>query len=367
MMYRVTTRRRGGRIGIRVALAGLAALLVTNGHGRAEATDGAACTECASDADARRTRLGALIEDDPTRGRIDGRLEDKPWIGQDWATMPVAVKQAEQSVDIATSLQHLGSFEARRILQKIEEAKALAPKGLAMPKPSTTGPAPLDVWSKVEVKGLENEVAETKRSTVGADYRLARGALVGVSAELRDETPTLQQDTRLSAYFAIKPWSPVTLDAKAQWGESHGILDEGLVTTQSAVTARVRGNFKYEGLVLAPMASVAHGVDEAATDSRGGAVEKSTIAVAPRISRPVELGGAAKVEPFLSLKSAIDLGAAGDGAGYGVVDTTRAIGGGVTFSQPNAYSLSVTTDVEQAASSDRSNVKGRLELKLPLR
>ena len=365
-MYRVTMGRRVGRLCMRVALAG-AALLATKSDWRANAADGAACAGCTSDEDVRRTRLGALIDDDPTRGRIDGRLADKPWIGQDWSTLPIAVKQADQSVDVAASLQHLGSFEARRILQKIEEAKALAPKGLAMPKPSTTRPAPLDVWSKVEVKGLENEAAETKRSTIGADYRLARGALVGVSAELRDETPTLQQDTRLAAYFAIKPWSPVTLDAKAQWGESHGILDEGLVTTQSAVTARVRGNFKYEGLVLAPMASVAHGVDEAAPGNRVGTIEKSTLAVAPRISRPVELGGAAKVEPFLSLKSAIDLGASGTGDGYGVVDTTRGIGGGVTISKPNAYSLSVTTDVEQAASSDRSNVKGRLELKLPLR
>jgi len=364
-MYRVTTGRPIGRLTLRIALAGLAALLGLEMVSPALATDGT-CADCTTGPEARRTRLGALIEDDPTRGRLDGRLDDKPWIGQDWATLPVAVKPNDQSLDMAASLQHLGSYEARRTLRKIEEAQALAPKGLPVPKPVTPGPAALDVWSKVEVKSLESETAEAKRGTVGADYRLARGALIGVSAEMHDDTPKLHQDTRLAAYFAIKPWSPVTLDAKAQWGESHGLHGQGLITTQSAVTARVKGHFSFEGLVLTPMASVAHGVDEAAPENGGGAIEKRTLSVTPRISRPVELGGGAKVEPFLSLKSAVDIAGSG-AASDGHVDTTRGVGGGVTFAKPDAYTLSVTTDIEQATSSDRSTMKGRLELKLPLR
>jgi hypothetical protein len=366
MMYRVKTGRRLGRLGIRVALAALAALPGIDWNAQAHATDGS-CPDCASADEARRTRLDALLEDDPTRDRLDGRLGDKPWIGQDWATLPVAVKPAEESLDLTTSLQHLGSYQSRRTSQKIEDAKALAPKGLAIPKPIQSPPAALDVWSRVHVKGFEGDTTETKRGTIGADYKLARGALVGMSAEIVDEGRVLQQDTRLAAYFAIKPWSPVTLDGKAQWGESHGLQGGGLVTTQSAVTARVKGSFNYEGLVLTPMASVAHGVDEAPATGGGRAIEKSTLALTPKVSRPVEIGGGVKVEPFLSLKSALDISPASEAAAHGSTDTTRSVGGGVTLARPDAYSLSVTTDLEQSTGSDHTNVKGRFELKLPLR
>ena len=64
------------------------------------------------------------------------------------------------------------------------------------PKPIRKAPAAFDVWSKVDVKGLEGDAAETKRGTIGADYRLAKGALVGMSAEIVGEGQTLQQDTR---------------------------------------------------------------------------------------------------------------------------------------------------------------------------
>lgn len=345
-----------------VALAAVAALHWLGFTQSARATDGDACSTCAIDH--RRAHLDDLIGDDPARGRLEGRLDGKPWIGQDWATLPLAVKPADQSLDVAASLQHLGSYEARRTQQKIEEAKRLAPGGLAMPKPPPAGPVMFDVWSKVEVSGLQSQASEARRGTVGADYKIMRGALVGVSAEVRDETSALASDTRLAAYFAVKPWSPLTFDAKAQWGESHAVTTPGLVTTQGAVSARLKGNFVVEGLRLSPAVTVAHGVDEASAVS-GGTVEKSTIALTPRVSRPIELEGGAKLEPFLSLKSAMDFG--GTEGGHGTVDTTHGVGGGVTYKKPDAYSLSVTTDVEQVTSSEKSNVTGRLELKVPLR
>jgi hypothetical protein len=96
-------------------------------------------------------------------------------------------------------------------------------------------------------------------------------------------------------------------------------------------------------------------------------VEKSTIALTPRISRPIDLKGGTKLEPFLTLKSALDFGPTESEPGHEGVDTTRGIGGGLTFAKPNAYSLSVTTGIEHTTSSDQSNLNGRVELKLPLR
>ncbi|MGE0766724.1 MAG: hypothetical protein AB7L90_09695 [Hyphomicrobiaceae bacterium] len=346
-----------------IALATVAALhwlgLVTSAH----ATDGDVCSTCTLDA--RLAHLGDLIGDDPTRGRLEGRLENKPWIGQDWATLPVAVKPIDQNIDMSASLQHLGSYEARRNQQKLEEAKGLAPKGLPMPKPIATGVAPLDVWSKVEVIRLESVDGETRRGTVGADYKIARAALLGVSAAVRDETSTLASDTRLAAYFAVKPWSPVTFDAKAEWGESYAVTSPGLTTTQSALSARLKGDFRFEGLKLAPALTVAHGVDAADAVS-GGALEKSTVALTPRISRPIDLTNGTKLEPFLTLKSALDFNASA-AVEHDGTDTTHGIGGGMTLVKPNAYSLSVKTELERATGSETSNVSGRLELKVPLR
>ena len=367
MKFRVIACQPLGRHARPIALATLAALHWLGLSASANAQDNELCSACVLDE--RLSHLGSLIDDDPTRGRLEGRLDDRPWIGQNWATLPVAVKPADQSLDMAASLQHLGSYEAQRAQQKLKEAKGLAPKDLTIPKLLPPKPTLLDVWSKVEVTGLNGINGETRLGTVGADYKIARRALVGVSAAARDETSSLASDTRLAAYFAMKPWSPVTFDAKAQWGESHAVSNPGLVTTQSVLSARLKGNFSYDGLRLAPALTVAHGIDD--TDVFGsGPVEKSTIALTPRISHPIDLKGGAKLEPFLSLKSAVDFGtstSAADGALHNGVDTSRGIGGGITLAKPNAYSLSVTTDIQRTTSDDKSNVSGRLELKLPLR
>lgn len=364
MMYRVAAGRLVGPHAMPIALATVAALHWLGFTAHAQAEDSEPCSTCSFEE--RLSHLRTLLDDDPTRGRLESRLGDKPWIGQDWATLPLAVKPADQSLNMAASLQHLGSYEARRTQQKLEEAKGLAPKDLALPKPVPMTPRRLDVWSKVEMTGLDSVDGRNRRSTFGADYKIARSALIGLSAGVSDETSTAASDTRLAAYFAVKPWSPLTFDARAQWGESHAVVTPGLVTTQSTLTARLKGDFRYDGLRLAPALSVAHGVDEADALS-GGAVEKSTIALTPRVSRPIDLKGGAKLEPFLSLKSAVDFGTAADGTGNNGVDTTRGIGGGVTFAKPDAYSLSVTTDVERSTSSDQPNLSGRLQLKLPLR
>lgn len=332
----------------------------------ARATDGETCSTCSIEE--RLSHLGNIIDDDPTRGRLDGRLNDKPWIGQEWSSLPVAVKPADQNFDMSASLQQFGSYEARKAQKMFEGAKELASKPLATPKLVTAVPQPFDVWSKVEVTGIDSSDGETRRGTVGADYKIMRNALMGVSAAVTDGTSTIASDTRLAAFFAVKPWSRVTFDARAQWGESHLAAAPGLITTQNALSARLKGDFRFQGLRLAPALTIAHGVDETDTFATGtGTVEKSTIALTPRVSQPFSLKDGTRLEPFLSLKSAIDFETQADGSSHDGIDTTRGIGGGVTFAKPNAYSLSVTTDVEQSTSTDKTNVSGKFELKLPLR
>ncbi|MGE0701471.1 MAG: hypothetical protein AB7O57_20410 [Hyphomicrobiaceae bacterium] len=371
MMYRVCVGEPRPGLPVSVALAAFAALWWLDLNSIAPAlAEGELCAGCSIES--RRARLDQVLADDPSRGRIEARLEDKPWIARDWASLPVAARPAGELLSIDASLEHLGSFGDSRIARRVEEAKALAPAALPrLPKPAPQGPVTLDVWSRVEASSSDADKAEARRGTVGADVRLARGTVVGVAAEIRDDaaspalvaaTPSLQHDQRLAAYFAVKPGAAVTFDARAQWAESRPMHGLGLVTTQNALSARLRTDLRYAGFLLVPAVSVAHGIDEMAEAPAGGGLERSTLAVTPRLSRPFALSGGGKIEPFLSLKSQMDMA-----TGLGGAESTHGVGGGLTIARPDAYSLSVTTDVEQAASADRASVKGRLELKLPLR
>ena len=75
------------------------------------------------------------------------------------------------------------------------------------------------------------------------------------------------------------------------------------------------------------------------------------------------------LEPFVMMKSAIDFApsAATMTGSLGTLDTTRSVGAGVTLGKPNDYSLSVTTEVEQASTAEHPNLKSRLEVKVPLK
>ena len=46
---------------------------------------------------------------------------------------------------------------------------------------------------------------------------------------------------------------------------------------------------------------------------------------------------------------------------------TLSVGTGLTLSKPQAYSLSVTTDLENVGTAEPATVKSRLQLSVPLR
>ena len=76
-----------------------------------------------------------------------------------------------------------------------------------------------------------------------------------------------------------------------------------------------------------------------------GAAEMSTFSFAPRINHSFALDGGKTIEPFVTYKRQFDLGVQGGEAGMAGLVTDLA-GAGLTFTNPNEYSLSVTTDLE---------------------
>ena len=93
----------------------------------------------------------------------------------------------------------------------------------------------------------------------------------------------------------------------------------------------------------------------------------STFTLAPRINHSFALDGGKTIEPFVTYKRQFDLSEQGRETGVAGLATTDSAGAGLTFTNPNAYSLSVTTDVEglnhQTAA---ESLNSKFQLKIPI-
>jgi hypothetical protein len=246
----------------------------------------------------------------------------------DPAPLPFALKSTDTSLSARTSLGTLQSYNTSITSRKIEGAKALAPAALALPKPAAQGKSPVDIWSNVEAVGFDNlgpeaQGSKTMRTSAGVDYSLSSTATAGIAAERAESTSlpgaAAQNQEKLSAYAAFKASRILSIDTRTNLEKS----------------------------------SSAAGTGEAATERR-------TVVIAPRISQPFALGGGRTVEPYLNVKQEFDVSSAGLGS-------KESAGAGVTYAKPDAYSVSVSTDVESAGGSEPVTVKGRLQFKVPLK
>lgn len=323
--------------------------------------------------DARRTRLGGLLSSDPAHGRLDVRLDDKPWIPADWAAAPLSATISDQNLSMRASLVHWGEHIDWSSTKKIEELKALWPAGSSIRKRPPSTSAPFDVWSTVDVQGLDTDAAKSRRSSVGADYKLDRSTVIGAAVEMRDTTAgasgaLAEGDTTVAAYAAMRQLQWLTLDARAAWGQtSTSLPGHAFAATQNVLAARARGNWSFSSIRFTPSVSIGHGIDVAEdTLVRSETVRRSTIAIVPRLSRPIALGQGQTLEPFVTYKRELDLGSA-LGAAEQSSETHRSAGAGMTLVQPGGLSLSVSGDVLNLGAPAPPDLKGQLQLKVPLR
>jgi hypothetical protein len=334
-------------------------------------------TELGCSTDLRHARLGEMVTSDPTQDRLDSRLDGKPWIGQEWSASPFAVTPTDDTVSMRTSLVQWGEHTQWSTAKRIDELKAANTANITMPKVVKPRDPALDVWSTVNVQGLDQDANRAKRGGVGADYKLDRGTVVGATMERRESemlaaglgTQAAVDDYTLAAYFATRANSAVTFDARAQRGETNAnLVGHAFATTQSAVAGRVRGNWSFENVRIAPSVSVAHGTDTPdSTRVSADAIEKNTVTLEPRVSHPIRLGGGQVLEPFVSFKRQIEIAPAISNR-TAAGETRDAAGVGLTLSRPGGYSLSFSGDVDGIGGSSTAppTQKGQLRFKVPL-
>lgn len=351
-----------------LAIAVLAAMIITTQPLTAEA----ACNGVAGSASCleplEQSNLEALFPSDMTGERIDARIASKPWIAQSWSSAPFALTQSDTQLKMQASLDHLGGYANTITARRYEDAKALAPQ-LVMPKPGANALLSLDVWSSIDVKDDERDT-QTLQSQVGADYRITPNAVLGIAAAVTKHDD-ITRDTsgdgqRIAAYMAFRPIKPIVLDAKAAWSEAvTNSVDQELGEKQTQLSARVRGDLDFAKLKLSPMLSIEQ-ENETAPPSAGGASERRTITVEPRVSRPFHLGSGTQVEPFVRYKGEIDIDKLSVASGHGQTAVEELVGGGITLVKPDAYSLAVTTDIGNLGEAEKNSLNSRVEVKVPL-
>jgi len=243
------------------------------------------------------------------------------------APAPLAVQSSEDSVSARASLQTLRDYNSQKAKLKVEQAQRVAPDALVAPKTPVASKSAVDVWSSLNADGL-NEATKSVRAGAGLDYKLVKNASVGVFAE-RSETiaPQVsggdQSEDKVAAYMAFKALPAVTIDTTTQW--------ETVTAADPAVGKQTE--------------------------------DKGSIIVAPRIGKSFALDNGQTIAPFVTVKREIDLAGKTTRSDTAATDSA---GAGVTFTKPDSYSLSVTTDVSAAGASDPASVNSRLQFKLPL-
>ncbi len=250
--------------------------------------------------------------------------------------IPFELKPTDTGVSAKTSIGTLRDYNSRLTTRQYDSVKGLSSATLTTPKTVLQKPA-IDIWTNIDAQGYSDpssapdgndlttltspSASKMTRTSAGADYALGSSALLGIAAERSqtvEETAAPRDDEKLAAFAAFKATPGLSIQAKTQW--ERGIADFGA------------------GMV---------------------ANEKSSISVSPRLSHPFALDGGQSLEPYVTIKQEFAVDAASS-------EQTGSAGAGLTLTQPNTYSLSVSTDVDGLGRDEPATVKGQLQLKLPL-
>lgn len=285
-----------------------------------DATSTAACTATPAQTRARRSYIDAARNYELSTESTSDAL---PWISQaqpaDAAEpAPIAVNPTDAGVNARASLGQIRDYNAKLTAKKIEAAKAFAPKAVA----PAAAQSPIDVWTTFDAQGLEGPVDQTKRAAAGAEYKLTKKTTVGVAAErgVTESAIAPSADQKVSATVNYKAAPALSIEAKTQWEE---------------------------------------------TTTVGAATEKNSVSIAPRVGKKYALEDGKTLEPFVTYRQEL-------GVGAGAVDqttgfaTSQSAGAGLTYAKPDAYSVSVTTDVENVGAKDPASLNSKLQLKLPI-
>ncbi len=266
-------------------------------------------------------RLGVISAEDPNALAIVASPSDEA------EPLPFVVSPSGDGVAFRTGISTLNDYNFKILAKQIERAKATAPsnvklpQALPMPKPS------LDVWSSVVTPNTTTGDAQALRSSVGADYKITSNATTGVVAERADPVATpgaygaVAGDEKLSAYLNFKATPILSVDAKTEWQrtDSTGVGGDSLT-------------------------------------------KKSIVSIAPKLNRKFDLKDGKTIEPYATVRHELDLGASAGDKQFG----QNSVGAGLTFAKPDAYSVTLSTDVDGIGGAASSSTNTKLQFKLPL-
>lgn len=253
-----------------------------------------------------------------------------PWIAQSSKGVPLTVDATTNRLSVRTSLGTWRDYNVRGAQKAIERWESMTPAPLVLPKtPAVSGP-PLDIWSKVDVQGLEGAGEQPSlRTGIGADYRIDSQATLGVALERGNARAAAagaaEQDQKASAYVTLKAAPILSLDARTEWQA---------------------GNAEFA--------------------AANGATEKGAVILAPRLNHSFALDGGTTIEPFLTYKRELDFTASGREGGESGIAATQSAGAGFTYTRPDEYSLSVSAGVDGLAT-DGQNVNSKFKLSVPIK
>ncbi|MFT3730757.1 MAG: hypothetical protein QM780_04915 [Hyphomicrobium sp.] len=243
-----------------------------------------------------------------------------PWIATNPQDVPAAFSTSDTGVSVKTSLGTLRDYNARSASPVVEQpAFGPAPKtDFTMPQAPVAPKTPLDVWTSIDVNGYDGSRDQSTRTGVGADYKFNKMTTLGVSIERGDSrsatVTAVEEDQKASAYVTLQATPLLSLDARTEWQAGNEAFAES-----------------------------------------SGAAEKGAFILAPKINKSFKMDDGTTLSPFVTYQREFDVSASRKDSVDTSLDATQSAGAGVTYTKPDAYSLSVSADVDNFGATEQSS------------
>lgn len=255
-----------------------------------------------------------------------------PWIANSPQEVPATFSTSDTGVSVKTSLGTLREFNARTASPSIEQPSyGPAPKtNFALPQAPVLPKSPLDVWTSVDVNGFDGQKDQSTRTGVGADYKYSKSTKFGVSVERGDthayNTSGVSEDQKASAYVNLQATPLFSLDARSEWQT---------------------GNAEFA--------------------ASSGAAERGAVILAPKINHDIKMDNGTTLSPYVSYQREFDMSTSHAEGVDTSFSATQSAGAGVTYTKPDAYSLSVSADVDNFGAADQAqSLSSKFKLSVPL-
>lgn len=307
----------------------------------------------------------AALSFDPSHGRADTVVGGSEWIAQSWRSVPFSYNAADTSYSVRSSFSHLTTYAQYEYASQMLDGVPSELREQVIPFLVRPVEPKFDVWSLVNVSQSATSFAETRQDVVGADYKLARDAVVGIVVE-RDERVD-GQEAQFAGYFKANLWFGILVDTRAGWSEDTALLqDSAFSTAHTFVATKLARNWKFGSYTFAPSIGIAVSSAKSEADPDNWQ-SGNVLSFEQRVTRTIDLEAQTKIAPYISFKHTLDSGVTAATAGDGSsVMTSEALGAGFTLDSAARYNLSVATSVARSESQDKPSFDGRVQLKLPL-